>query len=197
MHCLEFKTKPLSFLVNRCLGFLFVLFFCLPSFFQFKVYRPFKCFHHNTERTRDELREQVYEAMSEKSDSQEGEPKVNKEEQVKEHAMEAEEAPVEDGEGTEAPVEDGPLKSKEQTEDELDNDVSSKRGEAVVIKDTAEQDVPTEQSGNEQAEPMEEAVGGRCVRAHECKGEEMGLVAISSLGEYFLVKQALGSTQQM
>ncbi|MCI4375607.1 hypothetical protein PGIGA_G00111510 [Pangasianodon gigas] len=127
------------------------------------------------EKTRGELREQVYEAMSEeKRNSQEGEPKVDKEEQeVKEEQKEDGEDAGEDVKKPDAHVENGNkstenlLKSEEQTAEnvkELEKDVSSKEDDAVVTKEAkedAEQAVKSteEQSGNEQAEPMEEDAG--------------------------------------
>ncbi|KAK3557607.1 hypothetical protein QTP70_030535, partial [Hemibagrus guttatus] len=55
------------------------------------------------EKTRDDLREQVYEAMSEKRDSQEGEPKMYKEQEVKEEQLEDGEAAAANRETTEEP----------------------------------------------------------------------------------------------
>ncbi|XP_017335844.1 nuclear autoantigenic sperm protein isoform X3 [Ictalurus punctatus] len=129
------------------------------------------------ERTRDELREQVYEAMSvEKGDSQEGEPKVDEEEQevketTKENATETGEKTevlAGNGEKTEVPAKNGKtsigsVKGEEQTAENvevLDKDGSSKQEDPVTkeAKEDAEQDVKCteEPSGNEQAEPMEE-----------------------------------------
>lgn len=128
--------------------------------FLFKVYRSLKCFHHNTEEARDELREQVYDAMSEKNDSQEGEQKMDKENKdVKEDAKKEGAADVQETKSTEKLP-----KSEEQSaaKSESDKDGSSKQKEAVVTKEgeeDAEKDVEQseEPSGNEeQAEPMEE-----------------------------------------
>ncbi|MCJ8729752.1 hypothetical protein PDJAM_G00110230 [Pangasius djambal] len=125
------------------------------------------------EKTRDELREQVYEAMSEgKRNSQEGEPKVDKEEQEVKEEQKKDEDAVKDGKKPDVPVENGKkstenLKNEEQTAEnveKLDKDVSSKEDDAVVTKE-AEEDAAQavksteEQSGNEQAESMEEDAG--------------------------------------
>lgn len=164
----------------------------LLDHFLFKVYCQVDCFHHNTEKTRDELREQVYDAMSEKRDSQEGEPKVGKEEQVaKEEWKESgKDAAVGNGENPEAPVENStgsPLKREEQTgenvKEALAKDVSSKQEDALFTKEAkedAEQAAKSKEEKHGDEEPAdamaEDAGRGRGVeyRAHGCMGQEMG-----------------------
>ncbi|GAA6086050.1 nuclear autoantigenic sperm protein isoform X3 [Tachysurus ichikawai] len=133
------------------------------------------------EKTRDELREQVYEAMSEKSDSQEGELKVGKEQEVKEEQMEAAEAPAENREEAEAPAApaenreeaEAPAENQESTENlksevqtagsikELDKAVSSKQEGPAVTSEAKEDPEKDEDKGEneEQTEPMEEDAG--------------------------------------
>lgn len=114
----------------------------------FDTYHQLKCFHHNTEKTRDELREQVYDAMSEKRDSQEGETKVEKEDHEIEDGTKVErkeeaDAAVKNGEKSTESV----LKSETETAENVD----------------AEQDVERTEELNgseEKAEPMEEDAGG-------------------------------------
>ncbi|XP_027010255.2 nuclear autoantigenic sperm protein isoform X2 [Tachysurus fulvidraco] len=81
------------------------------------------------EKTRDELREQVYEAMSEKSDSQEGELKVGNEQEVKEERVEAE-APAENRMEAEAPAEnrveaEAPAENRVEAEAPAENRVEA------------------------------------------------------------------------
>lgn len=179
---LGFKIIPLTFLVKMSLA---LVAFC------FEVYRSLQCFHNNAEKTRDELRERIYEAMSEKRDSQEGEPKADKEgQEVKEGTNEEEEdAAVKNEEESKAPVEsrkestenpsEGEDLAAENVKEELDKEVSSKQEDGVTkgAEEDAEQDVKSteEQGGKEQAEPMEQDAGGRGVeyRAHGCRGGEI------------------------
>lgn len=147
----------------------------------------------------------------EKGDSQEGEPKVDEEEQevkeaTKENATETGEKTevlAGNGEKTEVPAKNGKtsigsVKGEEQTAENvevLDKDGSSKQEDPVTkeAKEDAEQDVKCteEPSGNEQAEPMEEGAGGRFVKWSTWggMGEAMGLqwhLISFSLGEPFL-----------
>ncbi|KAF5903204.1 histone-binding protein N1/N2-like isoform X2, partial [Clarias magur] len=113
------------------------------------------------EEARDELREQVYDAMSEKNDSQEGEQKVDKENQdVKKDDDGA--AVVQETKSTEnLPKCEGQSAAKSES----DKDGSLKQDDAMVTKEgeeDAEEDVKQteEPSGSEEkAEPMEEDAG--------------------------------------
>lgn len=158
VHKLRIKTKPLSFSTRMSV---------LLDGFLFKLYSQLKCFHQNTEKTRDELREQVYDAMSEKKDSTEGETKVEKEDQEIEEGTKEEQkedaAKNEEKENGEKSTE-GVLKSEPQAAENVDAEQDVKRSEEL--------------SGSEEkAEPMEEEAGGRGVkyRAHGCRDEKIGL----------------------
>ncbi|XP_060723529.1 nuclear autoantigenic sperm protein isoform X2 [Tachysurus vachellii] len=107
------------------------------------------------EKTRDELREQVYEAMSEKSDSQEGEPKVGKEQEVKEERMEEAGAPSENREEAEAPSEnreeaEAPSENREEAEAPSEN-----REEAEAPSENREEAEAPSENREEAGAPSE------------------------------------------